>query len=250
MEKKLHSHLDIWKGKYILRYVYTKWYKQIISDLKKEGKTIELGAGSGNFKEFKPDVISTDIENLPWLDMAFDAHKMPFKDEEIKNIVMIDVLHHLSNPILFFDESYRVLEKGGRILIIEPYISFFSNIVFKIFHPEPVIKNIDYFTKESVENKNPWDSNQAIAIQIFYKDIDKFKERFKNKFKIIKKIKSDCILYPLSGGFEKKQLIPDFLIPLFNIFEVILKPFCFLFAFRCYIVIEKNDCKKDNTMDS
>ena len=48
-----------------------------------------------------------------------------------------------------------------------------------------------------------------------------------------------CILYPASGGFENKAMIPDILIPLFKLLEILLTPFRRLLAFRCYIVLEK-----------
>lgn len=239
MSTILESHMEIWKKRYILRYVYQKWYQKIIADLAPGEKTLELGAGSGNFKEYKPDVISSDIDPKPWLDMVFDAHHMPFKDGEVSNIVMIDVLHHLDNPVKFCEEASRVLKKGGRVLIIEPYMSFFSYPAYKMFHAEPVEMGVDYFSKETITEKDPWDSNQAIAKLLFYKNEDKFNRRFSKKLKIVKKERSDFVIYPLSGGFEKRQLMPDFLIPVFNVFEFLMKPFAALFAFRCYVVLEK-----------
>lgn len=240
MSDKLNNHKKTWENKKIIRVLYKEWYNIIISDLNlTPGKTIELGAGTGNFKEFKPDVISSDIEYCSWLDMCFDAHDMPFNDFEIENIVMIDVFHHLSNPIKFLNEAFRILNNKGRIIILEPFPSLFSLIVYKIFHPEPFMFSIDYFNMEEVNKKNPWDSNQAIAYLIFYKELKKFNKYFHDKFRIIIKKKLSCILYPLSGGFEKRQLIPDLLIPFFKFLEYILIPFRFLLAFRCYIVIEK-----------
>lgn len=240
MSNILESHLEIWKKRYILRYVYQKWYKKIIADLAPGEKTLELGAGSGNFKEYKPDVISSDIDAKPWLDMVFDAHSMPFGNDELENIVMIDVLHHLDNPVKFFEEAYRVLKKGGRVLIIEPYISPVSYPAYKYMHPEPVKFGVDYFSKESISpHKDPWDSNQAIACLLFFRQLDKFNGRFGGRLRIMKRERSDFVIYPLSGGFEKRQVLPDSLIPVFELFERALKPFAFFFAFRCYIVLEK-----------
>lgn len=240
MESILEKHKAIWNKKKIIRDIYSDWYKKILADLSAaEGKTVELGGGSGNFKEFKSDVISSDIEPCEWLDMCFDAHKMPFVDDGISNIVMIDVLHHLYNPIQFLKESYRVLKKGGRIVMLEPYPSPFSLIIYRKFHPEPFIMDVDYFSKDDLQNKDPWDSNQAIPYLIFFKNINKFNKEFGNKFKVVKREKLSCILYPASGGFENKALIPDFLIPVFKGIENILTPLRPLLAFRCYIVIEK-----------
>lgn len=240
MDNILERHKETWEKKKILRVIYEEWYKKILKYLSPaEGKTIELGAGSGNFKEFKPDVISADIEKCDWLDMTFDAHEMPFENESIANIVMIDVLHHLYNPVKFLKEAERVLKNKGRVIMLEPFPSPFSLLIYKKFHPEPFIFDVDYFNKTDLQNKDPWDSNQAIPYLIFYKNVNKFNEIFGKDFKIIKKEKLSFILYPASGGFENKAMIPDFFIPAFKGMEFILTPLRDLIAFRCFVVIEK-----------
>jgi SAM-dependent methyltransferase len=240
MSGTLERHRDIWEKKKILRVIYTEWYQKILGDLSRgKGKTVELGAGSGNFKEFKPDVISSDIEPCDWLDMSFDAHKMPFEDDSVANIVMVDVLHHLFNPRIFLKEAGRVLKRRGRILIVEPFPSPFSLLIYRKFHPEPFLFNVDYFKKKGIEGKDPWDSNQAIAYLLFFKNKLKFQKLFGAKLRIVKKERMSCVLYPASGGFENKALIPDYLIPAFKFLEFILIPLRRLLAFRCYIVLEK-----------
>ena len=241
MEDIYSKHRKVWNEKKLLREIYSEWYQKIINDLSLSvGKTLELGGGGGNFKEFKPDVISADIVPLDWLDMCFDAHEMPFKENEISNIVMIDVLNHLNDPIKFLNESYRVLNTGSRIIMIEPFPSPFSLMIYKKFHPEPFDKTVDYFSEfENNSDKDPWDSNQAIPYLLFYKFRNKFNELFGNKFKFIKKEKFSFVLYPASGGFENKQMIPDNMTGVVKLIEKSLNPLKDLLAFRCYIVLEK-----------
>jgi SAM-dependent methyltransferase len=251
MPDKLTRHREIWKKKKIIRKIYTDWYKRILKDLHTDKSiTVELGAGSGNFKEFKPDVLASDIEHCPWLDTCFDAHFMPFKNNTAANIVMVDVLHHLADPGGFFHEAARVLQKDGRIILIEPFPTPFSLFIYKRFHPEPFIMNNDYFKKTpsspissvpsvAKNKKDPWDANQAAAYLLFFKHRKTFLDRFRNEFKIVKKKRMSCILYPASGGFENKAMIPDVLIPLFKLLEILLTPFRRLLAFRCYIVLQK-----------
>lgn len=240
MKNILAKHKETWEKKKILRVIYEEWYRKIISDLSSEtGKTVELGAGSGNFKDYMPDVISADIDKCDWLDMCFDAHNMPFENESLANIVMIDVLHHLYNPVQFLNEAFRVLKKNGRVIMLEPFPSPFSLQIYKRFHPEPFIFDVDYFSKTDLQEKDPWDSNQAIPYLIFFKNADKFKKDFGEKFNIAKKEKLSFILYPASGGFENKAMIPDFMISPFKLLEKTLTPLSSLLAFRCYVVIEK-----------
>jgi ubiquinone/menaquinone biosynthesis C-methylase UbiE len=239
-EDILHKHREIWNKKKILRDIYEEWYKMIIADLSKvEGPTVELGAGSGNFKEFYPRAISADIEKRDWLDMSFDAHEMPFDDSSVANIVKIDVLHHLADPVGFLHEASRVLKKGGRLIMLEPFPSPFSRIVYKLFHPEPFIYDVDYFNFKPSMEKHPWDSNQAIPYLIFYKHLDKFEKVFGHAFKIIKREKMSFLLYPASGGFEKPSMIPQTMIPLFKRIEKAVSSLSPLVAFRTYINIER-----------
>jgi SAM-dependent methyltransferase len=235
----LVQHRQTWEKKKILRIIYEEWYQKIIQDLSNHSKTLELGAGTGNFKDYKTDAISADIDPQPWLDMCFDAHQMPFQNNEIGNIVLIDVLHHLANPVLFLEEAHRVLVKGGRIVMLEPFPSFFSLPIYRKFHPEPFIMDIDYFSKKGLEQKDPWDSNQAIPYLVFFKNKEKFLEKFGEKYKVLRQEKLSFLLYPASGGFENKSMIPDWSIPFFKFLEKILYPFRSLLAFRCYVVLEK-----------
>lgn len=237
---KLKKHRQIWTQKQVLRLIYGQWYQMMINQLT-PGKTIEIGSGIGSFKQFKKDIITSDYQKKPWLDLSFDAHKMPFKANSIANICLLDVLHHLENPLQFLDEAKRVLKKNGRLIMIEPYPSLFSLIVYRLFHPEPFIFNQDYFKRNSKNSsaKDPWDSNQAIPFQVFFKDRLKFQKRFKQDFKIIHQQKFSFLLYPLSGGFENKPLIPVALFPFFSFLEKIISPLSNLLAFRCFIVLEK-----------
>jgi len=239
MIDKVIKHRQIWREKKILREVYGDWYRQIIRDLSPvKGDTVELGAGSGNFKEFKPDVISADIVQYDWLDLCFDAHDMPFQNKTVSNIILIDVLHHLADPIRFFGEANRILKNNGRIIIIEPYPSLVSLPIYRRFHSEPFDFKQDVFCRVLMTDKDPWESNQAMAYLLFFKQLNKFKDKFKN-LSLIKQERFSLCLWPASGGFEKKQMIPDWAIPLFRGLEIMFYPFRSWLAWRCYIVLAK-----------
>ncbi len=234
----------IWENKRILREIYTEWYRVLLGDLADvPGRTLELGAGSGNFKAFKPDAVSSDIEVCSWLDACFDAHALPFKTDSIGNIVLIDVLHHLARPLQFLEEAFRVLRTGGRVLMIEPFPSPFSLFIYRRFHPEPFIFDQDFFQQSPVapgsDCKDPWDANQAAAYLLFFKHRKRFLRVMGERFKVVTRFRMSCLLYPASGGFENKSKISDGLIPLFKFFEKIAVPLRPLMAFRCYVVLEK-----------
>jgi len=240
IDQRLERHRDVWRRKKILRVVYQTWYSWIVNGLSTvHGAVLEIGAGSGNFKEYLPAAISSDIEACQWVDVCHDAHYLPFREASISNIVMIDVLHHLADPVGFFHAAFKALAPGGKIFLIEPFPSPVSGIVYRKFHPEPFIMDVDYFTGARDMAKHPWEANQAIAYLLFFKHAKKMQVAMQEKFRITERRRISVFLYPLSGGFENRQLIPDALIVVAQLLEVLLAPFRFLMAFRCYVVLEK-----------
>ena len=240
MSERLELHRRVWNEKRIIREAYVDWYKKVLKDRSAVGgATIEVGGGGGNLKHEMPDVVSTDIEFCPWLDVCCDAHALPFKGESVSNLVLVDVLHHLADPVGFLRDASSVLRRGGRILMVEPFPSPFSSVVYKLLHPEPFDMNADYFGKDPGSKKEPWDANQAIPYLLFFKHRKTLHAALDNDYRIIRRERISWALYPASGGFEHRALVPDFFIPLLRLFEYALSPLRMLIAFRCYIVLEK-----------
>ena len=237
--EKLIERREVWKKKRILRKIFADWSALILENIKGAGKTVELGSGSGFFKEFMADVVSTDMVRAPWLDLACDATRLPFRDGSLGNIVMTDVLHHMADPVGFFSEAERVLAKGGRVVVLEPYGSPLSLAVYRRFHEEPFIFEKNYFSEVESEAKDPWEANQAIYQILFFKEPARFEERFRGRFKVVLRRRLSFILYPLSGGFGNRSLVPSFLAAPLSILESLLDPLAPLFAFRSFVVIEK-----------
>lgn len=238
----LKKHREIWERKKILQRIYFDWYDLILKNITRHGSTLEIGGGGGNFKKFFPDLISSDYTFCPWLDLNLDAHELPFRSNSLGNIVVIDVLHHLMKPTLFIGEAQRVLEEGGRLIMLEPYISPGSYLIYNYFHQEDVDFTPDVFNEEMwfpEEQKTPFDGNMAIPTQMFSKQIERFNKQFPN-LNLIKKSCSDYFIYPLSGGFEHSNFIPLFALPFLKFLEKLISPLGTLFAFRVLIVLEKN----------
>ena len=237
-EEILRQHKVIWEKKPILRVLYTSWYQEIAAQLK-SGNTLELGGGSGNFKDFATNVVSTDIIPLPWIDVVADAQNLPFEDCSFDNIVMFDVLHHIENVSLFFNEALRVLRPGGRVAMMEPYISLVSWPVYHFLHPEPVDFRQDplAWTPPSPSRK-PFDSNQAFATILFEKKFSYFQKKYPQFIKVYHR-RMAFFAYPLSGGFDQPSLLPMTLLkPVLNL-ENFLSFMNRFLAFRIIVVLEK-----------
>ena len=161
-EKAPTSYREVWDRKPVLRAIYGDIYRRILHHVV-PGPILEIGGGSGNFKDFAPDTVSTDILPAPWLDLVCDAQALPFADASFANIVMVDVLHHIENPVRFLTEAARVLRPGGRLVACEPAITPLSGIFYRRFHDEPVDMSVDPLKPvAALGPKDPYDSNQAI----------------------------------------------------------------------------------------
>jgi SAM-dependent methyltransferase len=237
-EELLHQHKLVWEKKPILRSLYTAWYKEMAAQLS-PGNTLELGGGSGNFKQFAPNVVSTDVMPLPWLDAVADAQDLPFENQSFDNIVLFDVLHHIENVSLFFNEAVRVLRPGGRVIMMEPYISPVSWLVYNFLHPEPVnFKQDPLAWVEPAKDRQPFDANQAFATILFERNFRGFQQKYPQFIKRYHR-RMSFFAYPLSGGFDRASLLPMALLKPVLRLEDALSFMSSILAFRVLVVLEK-----------
>lgn len=100
--------------KKFLRRLYEEWYGLLVAHLSGLDDILELGSGAGFLKDFIPSLITSDVFETPGVDRVVDARRLPFQDDSLDAIVMIDVFHHLPEVNLFFEEAKRCLRDGGR----------------------------------------------------------------------------------------------------------------------------------------
>ena len=233
----LHRHREIWQRKPSLRQLYRDWYRDIAAWMV-PGRTVEVGGGTGNLKEYASGVCCTDVVSLPWLDAVADAQRLPFQTSSLANLVLFDALHHIENVSLFFDEALRTLRGGGRIIIMDPYISWASWPVYRYLHPEPVDLAQDPLLLTAPQaHRQPFDSNQAIATILFEKELARFEARYPAL--AVRQVKRlSFFAYPLSGGFERPSMLPTCFVASTLKLEKKLGWLAPLIAFRLFVVLE------------
>ncbi len=244
-----------WQNRPLLRSVYQGYFQSMAAQFvprstdpgKPHGVVVEIGGGAGHFKAFYPGMIVTDLVPTRHIDLAADALHLPFADGSVDNLVMQDVLHHIAYPLVFFSEAMRILSPGGRLVMVEPFISPLSHVLYRLSHPEPVDMGARIFREPGdVSGTDPaaftgsgaFDANQAIPTLLFFRYAGKFNRRFPNFVVRERKVHS-MIAYPLSGGFSKPVLLPMAAVPAVRVMENILSPLAPWLAFRMLVALEK-----------
>lgn len=196
------------RGKPFLRKIYQEWYGALNRNVAPgEGTILEVGAGSGFCREMIPGVVTSDIASMAGIDMVFDACGcFPFGDAALNSIVMINTFHHLAAPETFLREAYRCLRGGGRVVMIEPWVTPWSCFVFTRLHHEP-------FDPEAVQwgfsPSGPLSSaNGAMPWIVFRRDRRLFEERFPG-FAIRHIQPFMPFRYLMSGGLSLRCLAPE-----------------------------------------
>ncbi|MCC6690433.1 MAG: class I SAM-dependent methyltransferase [Bacteroidia bacterium] len=231
------KHREIILTKPFLKKIYCDWYSVFKHNLEQvpEGKLLEIGSGGGFIKELIPEVITSDILLLENCDMTFSAEKLPFSNEELSAVLMINVFHHIPRPYLFLQEAERALKSGGRIIMIEPANSILSRFIYKNFHHEPFDEKGNW----EIESTGPLSgSNQALPYIYFERDVKKFNADFP-QLKLISTKYHTPFLYVLSGGVSRKALVPYQSYGLISTLEKLLSPVSRMIGLFQTIVVEK-----------
>jgi SAM-dependent methyltransferase len=168
--EQLQRHLALWQEKPALRLVYAVWFDLLLEQLPRGAITLEIGAGMGAFaahaRARRPDLrwIATELAVTGWNDVVADALRLPFREATIDAVVGLDVLHHLARPRWFFTEAARVLRPGGRLALVEPWVTPLSFVIYRFFHQESCVFSDPWepFADTGDITKEAFDGNAAV----------------------------------------------------------------------------------------
>lgn len=226
--------------KQFLRRIYLDYYASFRQNAKElenvPGSLLEIGSGGGFLKEILPDVITSEVCSHPLIDRVVSADQLNFPSGALKGIFMLHVLHHLASPKLFFQEAVRCLAPGGRLVMIEPFNSFWGRILYKKFHHEPFDESVRSWDIPAYGRLQT--ANGAIPWVIFWRDRDQFEKQFP-QLKIRSIHLHTVFGYALSGGLSWKSLVPGFSYPVFRALDQFLSRYSTLFPVSQTIVIER-----------
>jgi SAM-dependent methyltransferase len=197
------------------------WYRELYRDQFKDFPNpaalsiLEIGSGTSPLKQFLPNVITSDVLDLDYLDVVFDCHEIDkldaIKDESLDVITLTNVLHHLKSPIAFLNRAASKLKSGGKVIATEPFFSMLSTVMFKYLHHEPVDLRVSQ--PELGEVQGPLASaNIALPWLIFFRNCE-WLQPLNDKFDLttFSTRPFSALSYMATGGISHRLSVPRFL---------------------------------------
>jgi len=136
--------------------LYFSFFRNI--PLKKKGTLLDIGCGSGRYiyvmRDLGWQVKGIDITPTEYgkKELGLDIHegdllKANFPDESFDAVTLWWALEHIDEPMPFLKEAYRILKKGGVLLVGVPNIDsreahLFKKYWFHLFLP----RHVQHFT--------------------------------------------------------------------------------------------------------
>lgn len=229
---------QIIREKAFLHKVYAEWYSRIKALLPAiKGKILEIGSGAGFMRKAIPGTIPTEVFYLPNISAALNAEVLPFSNSSLRAIAMTDVLHHISHPEKFFKEAARCVQIGGRIIMIEPWVTPWSKFIFRLFHHERF--EPDSKSWETGGRGALTEANGAIPWILFNRDRHIFEEKFP-EWQIYQIELFMPFRYLLSGGVSLRSLMPGWTFETWRWIENHMGRLSNFFAMFAVIVLVRN----------
>jgi SAM-dependent methyltransferase len=241
LDRRQITHRSRWEKKTVIRVLYRDFHRRLL-DSCPEGRVLDIGSGTAHIKDFRADIVSTDILPFPGIDAVADAHSLPFPAGSFSGVVMLDVLHHLERPIEFLKEASRVLQSGGRLAMIEPAMTTVAHRFYRHFHAEPVQMDADPFAPVAINpDRDPFDANQAIPTLLFATSAACGRVESQVPSLRVRSVNWLSLLaYPMSGGFQSWSLMPAALVGAVLAFEDrVPQAVRRQIAFRMMVVLER-----------
>jgi SAM-dependent methyltransferase len=241
--ERLHEHRRLWCSKPVLARVYAPWFDALLAAAARGVRVLEVGAGPGFLelaaRDRRSDLrwVASDLHPAPWNDLAADAGRLPVATASVGAVLGIDVLHHVPEPAAFFRESARVLGPAGRLALVEPWITPFSWLIYRLFHQEDCRLSVDPWRPFPGPAKDSFDGDAAVPWKILratpppaWRELGFAPPRL---------VRLNAFGYLLSLGFRPGSLLPVWLAAPMAALDRATRGLAPLTALRALLVWEK-----------
>ncbi len=231
-----------WNRSGALRAFYGDLFTDMAASCR-PGRSLEIGSGIAKSKEFIPHLTTSDIVRTPYVDLAMSAYAIETQGKPWANILATDVLHHLTEPLRFFQSASSALQPGGRLILAEPAATGWGKMFYRLCHHEPCLPHLIQppfiFSPDPGSNEF---ANMGMAVALFRDQESSFLPRLTEMGLSLTEVWfRDFIAYPLTGGFSRQLPIPAWCIRFqLGIERMIPQTILRRLGLRCLVVLEKN----------
>ena len=174
-------------------------------------------------------MLSSEIVAWQGVSLVVDAHALPFPAGRLRAVVMTNVFHHLPNARGFLREAARAVRPGGAVVMVEPWVTAWSRLVYRHLHEEP-------FEPDAAEWEFPSSgpvsgANNALPWIVFARD----RARLERDEPFMP------ISYLLSGGMSYRSLMPGFSYALWRAAESAAAPLMGALAMFALVVLRRRE---------
>ncbi len=216
---RLDEHRRIWQKKPALAKVYQKWFDELLAVLPSRARVLEVGAGPGFLSAYvraqSPTIrwLTMDILETSWNDMVADAQRIPLRDRTLDALVGFDLLHHITRPASFFEQAAGVLVPGGRIAVVEPWVTALSYPIYRWLHHEGCNLRLDPWNPFAIAEGQASDAFLGDSAAV-WRLVGRTSERKWRELGFLPpQVKTlNGFAYLLSCGFKEYSLLPASLV--------------------------------------
>ncbi|RKX33925.1 MAG: hypothetical protein DRP71_08795 [Verrucomicrobia bacterium] len=229
-----------WEGSSGVRAVYRAIFEAAMG-FSTSGRVLEIGSGAGFLKEVYPEVVTSDIALTPYVEREVSAYEIEKSIERWGTIIAMDVLHHLREPLRFFESASASLTEGGRLILIEPAGTVMGRAFYRLFHQEPCRPDRlrDPYRFEADDEEGNF-ANMGMGWALFHRDREEINRRLAAmRLKVVAIRYRDVLAYPATGGLSRRQLLPTSLLRVLLRIERVLPQWALArIGLRMIIVLE------------
>jgi len=235
----LEARTDILRNQPFLHQIYREWYAEIAAVLPPgPERVLEIGSGGGFLRDVIPELVTSDILLHRVVDLVLDGCRLPFGRDALRAVVMTNVFHHLPEVRSFFGDALACVRPGGAVVMIEPWVTPWSRLIYSKLHYEPFDPGAAVW---ELPAGNPVSGgNNALPWIVFARDRAEFEHAFPGW-----RLQSITLRMPfrylLSGGVAGKPRMPGWTFGFWRRVEHLFDPWLMRSAMFARIVLVRRE---------
>ncbi|MEN2400338.1 class I SAM-dependent methyltransferase [Flavobacterium sp. MC2016-06] len=197
---------------------YKSYHDELFKAIKKyaKGDVLDIGCGNKPYEDFFSSsctsYIGCDIiqSNLNKVDILSPADNIPLEDNSFDTVFSTQTIEHVENYQGLVDEAYRLLKKGGFLILSGPFnwqlheepYDFFRFSKHGFTH---VVNKSGFELVELNENGGMWSVVGQYLLKSIYNDHRGRSKKLRFLFKIVTRLKGVNVLNRIFEYLDKKD---------------------------------------------